>query len=294
MSMDPAGLGSLFTSASLIVAFFGGMVMLFAPCCISMMLPAYLGTVFKEKSKVVLMTLIFAAGVGSIMLPIVLGARFLTSFFSAYHTLVFAAGSLVMIAVGVLSLSGKTIELPFISNLQPPRVTNAASAYGLGVVSGISSSCCAPVLLGALTLAALSPTLLQAAAVGLAYTLGIVFPLFILSLFLEKRLWKRSMAFRQRTVRLDSFEAPLSNVVSFVIFAGTGLVFLLLTLTNRLQMNEAALEFGIRFKSWMDVVTKPARSIPYSEWLFGLILVLLVVYLVRTALVAPEISERQE
>ena len=74
--------------------------------------------------------------------------------------------SLLMIGVGLMSLFGKTVELPFISTLQAPRVTNTASAYALGVVSGISSSCCAPVLLGALTLAALSPTLLQAAAVG--------------------------------------------------------------------------------------------------------------------------------
>lgn len=208
MTADVTAYTSLFTSASLIVAFFGGMVMLFAPCCISMMLPAYLGTVFKEKSKVILMTLVFAAGVASIMLPIVLGARFLVSFFSSYHNYVFAGGSLLMIGVGLMSLFGKTIELPFVSTLQAPRVTNAASAYALGVVSGISSSCCAPVLFGALTLAALSPTMLQAAAVGLTYTLGIIFPLLILSLFIEKGLWKRTMKFRQKTVQVDDWRFP--------------------------------------------------------------------------------------
>lgn len=275
---------SLFTSASLIVAFFGGMVMLFAPCCITLMLPAYLGTVFKEKSKVMLMTLIFAAGVASIMLPIVLGARFLVSFFSNYHFFIFAFGSLLMIGVGFMSLFNKTIKLPFASTLQAPRATNAASAYVLGVVSGVSSSCCAPVLFGALALAALSPTMLQAAGVGLAYTFGIVFPLFILSLFLEKELWKWTAKLRQKTLTFGNFKVLLSNFISFLIFTITGTVFLILVMTDRLQMNEATIELAIQLKSWIDTVTRPIKAIPYSEFIFGAILIGVLIYFIRIAL----------
>ncbi len=39
---------------SLIAAFIAGMVALFAPCCISYLLPAYFGSVFKEKKKVLI------------------------------------------------------------------------------------------------------------------------------------------------------------------------------------------------------------------------------------------------
>ena len=39
---------------SLIAAFVAGMVALLAPCCITFLLPAYLGGVFKEKQKVLL------------------------------------------------------------------------------------------------------------------------------------------------------------------------------------------------------------------------------------------------
>ena len=49
---------SILLQTSLIAAFVAGIVALFAPCCISFLLPAYLGNVFKEKEKVVLMTLI--------------------------------------------------------------------------------------------------------------------------------------------------------------------------------------------------------------------------------------------
>lgn len=284
MPVDMTQFNTLFTSASLIVAFFGGMVMLFAPCCITLMLPAYLGTVFKSRSRIILMTLIFAAGVGSVMLPLVLGARFLASFFTQYHLYIYAGGSLLMIGIGLMSLFNKTISLPFASKLQSPRVTNAASAYALGVVSGISSSCCAPVLLGALSLAALSPSVWQATAVGLAYTLGIVFPLLILSLFLEKGLWKWTLKLQQKSLSFGNLKVSIANFTSFVIFTVTGLLFLFLAISNRIQMNVGTLEFSIKLKAWVDTVTQPIRSVPYSEYIFGIVLLVALILFIRSSL----------
>lgn len=274
---------TLLMNTSLIVAFFGGMVMLFAPCCITLMLPAYLGTVFKSRSKVVLMTAIFAAGVASIILPIVLGARFLTSFFSSYHEYVFAAGSLIMIAIGIMMLLGKKPKLPFISNLQTPRVTDAASAYLLGVISGISSACCAPVLLGALTLAAISPSLLQAGAIGLAYTFGIVFPLFVMGVLYKKKLWRTGHKLQEKKVTIGKLTASLANFLSFLIFTGAGLFFLVLALTGRNQTNGSSSELAVKLKYWVDVATGPIRAIPFSNVLFGLLLIGLLAWFVRLA-----------
>ena len=271
---------SLFTGVSLIVAFFGGMVMLFAPCCITLMLPAYLGTVFKSRSKVMLMTLVFATGVATIILPLVLGARFLASFFNNYHIYVFAGGSLLMIVIGMMSLFNKTIELPFISKIQAPKVTNIGTTYLLGVVSGISSTCCAPVLFGALSLAALSPTMLIAAGVGLAYTFGIVFPLFLLSLLFEKGIQKRMVSLRTKTLKLGDYQFPISNFISFLIFTTTGIIFLILALTDRLQMNEQAINLSIKFKAWVDAITMPIRNIPYSEPLFAILLLGIFIYFI--------------
>lgn len=281
---DPSTMNSLFSSVSLIVAFFGGMVMLFAPCCITLMLPAYLGSVFKARSKILGMTLLFAAGIATIMLPLVLGARFIASFFQEYHFFVFAGSSLIMIGVGLMSLFNMTIKMPFVSRLKSPQATTAASVYVLGLISGISSSCCAPVLLGALSLAALSPTVLQAAAVGLAYTLGIVFPLFLLSLFARKGYEKWGMKLQRKKISIGSLTVSLSNFLSFVIFTSTGLLFLVLSMANRLQMGESGIQFGIVIKRWVDVLTKPIRAIPGSEYIFGAILILIVIYFVRAAM----------
>ncbi len=273
----------LLMNTSLIIAFFGGMVMLFAPCCITLMLPAYLGTVFKSRSKVVLMTAIFATGVASVILPIVLGARFLTSFFSSYHNYVFATGSLIMITIGIMTLLGKKISLPFVNKLQAPRVTDAASAYVLGVISGISSACCAPVLLGALTLAAISPSLLQAGAIGLAYTFGIVFPLFVMGLLYKKKLWRASRKLQEKKVTIAKFTTSLANFLSFLIFTGAGLFFLVMAITGGDEVNSSSSELAVRIKYWVDMLTEPIRAIPFSNILFGLLLIGLVVYLVSLA-----------
>ena len=63
------------------------------------------------------------------------------------------------------------------------KKVNIGSVFSLGLLSGLTSACCAPVLFAAITLTTLSPTLIQASFVSLAYVLGIVFPLFIMSFF---------------------------------------------------------------------------------------------------------------
>lgn len=274
----------LFANASLIIAFFGGIIMLFAPCCITLMLPAYLGSVFKAKRLIIFMTLVFAAGVATIMLPIVLGARFLASFFNSYHLYVYAFGSLMMIGIGLMSLFGKTIELPFVSRLKTPQATDMASVYALGVVSGISSSCCAPVLLGALSLAALSPSLLYAAGVGLAYTFGIVFPLFLFGLFYEKGLLKWGLKLQQKQLSLGKLKVTLSNFLAFIIFTSTGAAFLFLAVTNRSGMSQQAAKIATDFKYLIDQVTRPIRSIPGSELVFGAMLFVVIALLVKKAI----------
>ena len=44
---------------SLTASFFAGMLALFAPCCITFLFPAYLGTIFKEGKKVIFLYFYF-------------------------------------------------------------------------------------------------------------------------------------------------------------------------------------------------------------------------------------------
>lgn len=64
---------SLFFGGSVVAAMVAGSVSLFAPCCISVMMPAYLASAFQNRRLLVAMTFLFAAGIATVILPIALG-----------------------------------------------------------------------------------------------------------------------------------------------------------------------------------------------------------------------------
>ena len=53
----------LFIGASILGGFLSGMVALLAPCCVTVLLPAYFAASFSSVATLVRMTLIFAAGI---------------------------------------------------------------------------------------------------------------------------------------------------------------------------------------------------------------------------------------
>ncbi|MGI9003499.1 MAG: hypothetical protein ACR2GH_17895 [Pseudonocardia sp.] len=55
-------MSELLVGTTLLVSFLGGMVALLAPCCVSVMLPAYLATGFRHRGGVLVATLVFGAG----------------------------------------------------------------------------------------------------------------------------------------------------------------------------------------------------------------------------------------
>src|SRR3989344_346086 len=59
----------LIFSASIIASFVAGMAALFAPCCITVLLPTYLASVFRAKKAILKMTFIFLAGRGLTIMP---------------------------------------------------------------------------------------------------------------------------------------------------------------------------------------------------------------------------------
>src|SRR3989337_4459008 len=84
---------------SLVAAFIAGMVALFAPCCISYLLPAYLGNIFRERRQVVLMTLVYSLGIFVVLMPVVLGVKALTMLFFQLHDYTYLAGGAFLIFV---------------------------------------------------------------------------------------------------------------------------------------------------------------------------------------------------
>lgn len=226
---------NLLFGVSLTASFLGGMVALFAPCCITFLFPSYLGTIFKERSRVVFLTIVFALGLGSILVPVALGMKIIVTFFDQFHTTTYLLGSLMMFLVGLMTLFEVKLSLPM-PHYTMPKETTTISTYLLGIFSGITSSCCAPVLFAAITLSSLSPTIITSLIVSIVYVLGIVFPLFFLSLFYEKFTNQYLYKVKAKT------EKPLKLLASFT-FIVSAVVIAYLALTGRIQM-ESNMVYG--------------------------------------------------
>ncbi|MDO8658077.1 MAG: cytochrome c biogenesis protein CcdA [Candidatus Levybacteria bacterium] len=230
----------LFFQTSLIAAFAAGIVALFAPCCITFLLPAYLGGVFKEKEKVLLMTLVFGLGIFVVLLPAVLGVSFVSRLLFRYHDQMFVIGGIVMILVSAVSLLGIKLPMPRIPGRNTGK-TDVISIFMLGVFSGITSACCAPVLIGILTFAFLSPNFWGALLVGAMYVLGMVTPLLFISAFLSGKTTSANVLKKPiATINLGrKYTIILSNFIAFLIFFITGSLTLFLAFTGRLTMERA-------------------------------------------------------
>jgi len=168
---------------SALTSFIAGSAALFAPCCITVLLPAYLASAFREKKNILKMTLIFFSGIAVVLIPIGLGVAALAQVFQNYHTEMYIIGGLLMIAFATLSVFGKGLAvIPMTKRVRPGAdLSHPKSVFLLGIFSGAATSCCAPVLAGAVTLAVISGAFWKALIVTFAYVFGMVFPLFLAS-----------------------------------------------------------------------------------------------------------------
>ena len=217
---------------SLTASFLAGVLALFAPCCITFLFPSYLGTIFKGNRRVMYYTLIFALGISFVLVPIALGFRFAIFFLDAYHTQIYYLGALIMVAMGIMTLK-PIFHIPqffHVSGIQNKKI-NTINIFGLGLMSGLTSACCAPVLFAAVTLTSLAPTLFQAIVVSFAYILGIVMPLFVLSMFYQKVTSKIGGENRHK----------IYNILKYIgagIFILTGILIAIFNSAGKLEMNQ--------------------------------------------------------
>lgn len=222
-----------------IAAYVAGMVALFAPCCITFLLPAYLGSVFKEKEKVLLMTMVFGLGIFVTLVPAVVGVSLVSKALFRYHDTIYYLGGIVMLIVAFVTLLGLKLPMPNFVQKNHPQKVGIVSVFTLGIFSGITSACCAPVLIGILSFAFLSPNFWGALLIGALYVMGMVTPLLLISLFLNNKIPKLEVIRKPMgTIRLFGHSYPilLNNLVAFCIFATSGIFTLLLNSQGKLSM----------------------------------------------------------
>jgi len=263
-------MGDLLATGSVLAAFLAGGVALFAPCCIVFLAPSYMAVAVKNRRwRLLPLTFVFAAGLALVLVPITLGVSLLSSAIANYHAPLYLAGGALMLALAAFSLSGRMMTLPRF--LAPPDTTrgDALSFFGLGVFSGIASSCCAPVLAGIMTLSALSGSVAGGLTLGLAYTFGMVFPLFAMALAWDRfRLGERRFMRAKSvtlTVRGHSLHTNTINIGVAAAFAVMGGFVLYLASTGTMTggpgfqvgMGKALASLFTRIETFVAPVPEP-------------------------------------
>jgi cytochrome c-type biogenesis protein len=277
----------LYFGGSLLAATVAGALALFAPCCISVMLPAYFASSFHNVRRLVAMTFVFAAGIATVILPITLGAAFLIGLINSNHTLVYAAGGTVMLGLAAYSLQGGTFNLP-----SPGRPAGSAAGpvavYSLGLFSGVASSCCAPVLAGLIALSGISGSLSLALSLGSAYVLGMVLPLFLIAVLWDARDWRDSRLFRRRSLAwgVGSFRRTITDtqLLSGLLLAVMGAATIWVGFVGAGMVGGGwAASLTVALQGYGRAATTALGALP--NWLVGLVLVVATALLAWRALI---------
>lgn len=289
-------------SASIIVAFLAGMVALFAPCCITVLLPAYLASAFRDKKNILKMTFVFFAGIAVILVPIGLGAAALAQIFRDFHKEMYIFGGLLMIALAFLSVSGRGLSLIPMPKRIMPKVdaTNSKSVFLLGMFSGAATSCCAPVLMGVVTLAVISGVFWKALIVTFAYVFGMTFPLFIAAYFYDRFNLENSKFIKGKLLEfklpafaktsedkgVKTFFVHSTNLIAGIIFLIMGVILLVLAFSgNAFWAPSFQGEVVVVLNQWSQKVLDILTNIPDVIW--GVIIVGIFLFFIYKARKGP-------
>ena len=219
------------------------------------------------------MTFIYSLGIFTVMLPVVLGAKVLSQMFFNLHDKTYIIGGLFLIFVGFGSLLGFKLPMPNFNFTK--KAEDPLSTYILGIISGITSACCAPVLIGVIALSSLSPTTAQSLLVGFFYILGMVTPLYLASFFIDKRnllekpIFRRP--FREVTFLGKTHMITVSNMISFVMFVAMGLLTIFLSLSGKLAMNRSEESVTQAIQNVAVSVTSFVQKIPGLDIIFAMV-----------------------
>ncbi len=257
-------MNALVYSSSLAAAFLGGVLALFAPCCVVSLLPTFVGAALERgRLRLPAMAAIFAAGIAVVMLPIVLGVGLLGQALAAQHRVIFFVVGLFLVLLAFQIVSGRPWSLPFPMLRLRVSGSTPSGIFALGLTAGVASSCCAPVLAGVVALSALASSVTGALGLGLAYVFGMVFPLLVAVLAWD-RIHPESTGFTLPTRRVSfrGWSLPWTDAVAAIMFLTIGILALLIAYTGQSSY----------LPGWLDAWNRWATGVAgnLSVWLGSL------------------------
>ena len=196
--MTPDAIGSIIFSgglgAALPLAFLAGLLAFVSPCVLPLVpgYLAYIGGVSltgdnsrAERRRVVVGMLGFVAGFGVVFISLSIVFGTLGLLLTPWLDIILRISGVVVIVMGVIFMGG----LPFLQRDVLPGWRTTAGVWGapfLGVVFALGwVPCIGPTLVAVQTLALDSASLPRAAALGVAYWLGLAVPFVLVAVLLQ-------------------------------------------------------------------------------------------------------------
>ena len=281
-------MGEALLTGSALAAFLAGMVAFFAPCCAFVMLPTYLASVAgANRWRTAVLTAVFIVGVATIVWPLTVGAAGLSQLIAANHETMFILGGVMMLAVGVATLTGwMWHHAPSVGGGDPSGVVGI---YGMGVFAGAATACCAPVLAGAVAIAGVSGSWWAGAVLGLFYLFGLVSPLLLSAMGIGRlrgRLRDPRVGFRLLGREVQTSVMRLVGGTAFLLL-GAGMIALAET-GNARTAPDAQKAFG----QWLNARANDLNSVVPSGvgWVAMLAIGTAVAYAGVRALRQPAVA----
>ncbi|MEU0572527.1 cytochrome c biogenesis protein CcdA [Nonomuraea sp. NPDC005983] len=208
-------------------AFLGGLFSLLSPCG-ALLLPAFFGYAFPGGRALAGRTLLFYAGLCAVLVPLGMGSAQASRLLYGHQELVVTVAGWALIGFGVLQLAGQGWTFRPLERLRTlARGDSPAAVLLLGVVSGVGGFCAGPVLGAVLTVAAASGESLRGAALLAVYAAGMAAPLMLLAALWQRYDLGRRRWLRGRGLRLGRLRLHTTSLLSGLVFAGLGVLFLL-------------------------------------------------------------------
>lgn len=211
-------------SIGLLGAFLAGILSLISPCS-ALLLPAFFAYAFSSTRQLLFRTLVFFLGLCVTLVPVGMGVAALALH---YRDTVIVLAGWVLIALGIYAFCGGGFSIPGLNRLSARvgRGHGIPAVFALGAVYGFAGFCAGPLLGAVLTTAAAAGSGLYGALIMVAYAVGMAAPLFLLAATWDHcdiggRSWLRG-----RAVSLGPLRTNTLSMLSGLLLAAVGLVFL--------------------------------------------------------------------
>lgn len=215
----------------LLAAVVAGVLSLLSPCS-ALLLPSFFAYAFASPAAQLVRTTAFYLGLLITLVPLGVGAAAASRLFYGHREVLVTTAGWLVVAMGVLMILGRGLQIPFASRLQAlaagrtgPR-SGLLSTVLLGAVYGLAGFCSGPVLGAILTMAATQQTPVAGGVLLAAYAFGMALPLFLLALAWDRFDLGRRRWIRGRMLRLGPLQVHSTTFVSGVLLIVIGLLFL--------------------------------------------------------------------